>query len=142
MDAKEESVIYRLTLFDFPKTDAVATIRHFGPGERMRRALKWGGALFGLAVVSVFLPIAHFVLVPGFLIAAIVFFARRLGQARKIEKVVGRCPRCGLEQEFELERVPLEGEIELTCQSCRNRIRGERIEDAADAGAPVARAGR
>ena len=35
------------------------------------------------------------------------------------------CPRCSTEQDFEIDKAPLAGEIELTCTSCRNRVRGE-----------------
>jgi hypothetical protein len=124
MGVNEETVVYRLSLFDFPKTEAVVTVRHFDAGERTRRALQSGGVLFGLAVLSVFIPIAHFVLVPSFLVASIVFTMLRLKQARKIVRVHGRCPRCSTEQDFEIDHAPLQGEIELTCTSCRNRVRG------------------
>jgi hypothetical protein len=124
--SKDETAGYRLRLFDFPVTHAVATIREFDAGERMRRALKGGGILFALACMSVFIPIAHFVLVPGFLIAAIVLFTRGLTQTRKIVRVHGPCPRCATEQDFEIDKAPLSGDVSLTCVSCRNRIHGER----------------
>jgi hypothetical protein len=123
--SRDESVPVRLKLFDFPITHAAATVRHYDTGERVRRALKIGGILLALACVTVFIPIAHFVLVPGFFLASIVFFLRRLSESRKIVRVHGPCPRCSTEQDFEIDKAPLSGEIELTCVSCRNRVRGE-----------------
>src|SRR6266516_2965408 len=48
-------------------TSGTVTIRHFNRDERVRRALAGLGKWWGVAVVSVLIPVAHFVLVPSFL---------------------------------------------------------------------------
>ncbi len=123
----DRTLPFRLTLFDFTPTEAAVTVREYDPGERTRRALKVGGVFLGIAILCVLIPIAHFVLVPGFLILAIVMAARRLGQRRQIVRVHGRCPRCATDQDFMIEKAPLEGDIELTCNQCRNRVRGSAL---------------
>ena len=62
--------------------------------ERMIRALKMGGLCWGFALVSILIPLAHFVLVPSFLIAGPIvgmYFYR-------LESMViggsGNCPAC------------------------------------------------
>ena len=86
----------------------------------INQLLVTGGVLFLLACLTVLVPIAHFVLVPGFLIASIVFTIRRLTERRRIVRVHGRCPRCSTEQDFQIDKAPLQGDLELTCSNCRN----------------------
>jgi len=66
----------------------------YDSSERMTRALKMGGFFLLLAIVSVFIPLAHFVLVPSFVITAIVlpFMVHKLIEAS--EKAEGVCPSC------------------------------------------------
>jgi hypothetical protein len=67
----------------------------FSERERGLRALKILGILWGLAVVTVFIPVAHFVLVPGFLIAGPVMAVQRYRTGESVEGATGVCPTCG-----------------------------------------------
>jgi hypothetical protein len=58
------------------------------------RALKMLGLMWVLAVVTIFIPIAHFVLVPGFLLAGPVTAVMRFRVAEMTETVQGECPTC------------------------------------------------
>jgi hypothetical protein len=51
------------------KTIGIAQIQEWNQKERLKRALKTLGISWGLAIVSVLIPLAHFILVPGFLLA-------------------------------------------------------------------------
>lgn len=53
-------------------------------------------------VVSVFIPIAHFVLVPSLFGIGIWQFVRRLRLHQLVRGAHGTCPDCGAEQDFEL----------------------------------------
>ena len=66
----------------------------FASGDRIQRALMRLGLLWLLAAITLFIPIAHFVLVPGFLIAGPVmaWLSYRVTQQR--EQVSGICPSC------------------------------------------------
>lgn len=46
--------------------------RDLSPGERMLRAAKITGILFGIAFFTIFIPILHFILPPLFLLAGLV----------------------------------------------------------------------
>ena len=94
-----------------------ARLREHDPGERAARALKAAGLCLGLAALSVFLPIAHFVLVPGFLIAAPIFAFRRLRQRASIVSLGGTCPRCGEARTFEAKGALGPG-FKTTCPVC------------------------
>ena len=74
----------------------------------MRRAVKGLAGFWGAMVVSVFIPVAHFVLVPSFFLVGIWQGVRRLKTAELVRGAHGRCPDCGAEQDFELgsARVP------------------------------------
>ncbi len=104
-------------------TPATLRIVTFDPARRLRRALKGWAASWGAMVVSVFLPIAHFVLVPSFFLLGIWQFFRRLKQAEQVRGAHGRCPDCGAEQDFELGagrglRLP-QG---IQCRSCQRGL--------------------
>ncbi len=75
----------------------------YDTGDRLRRALLRLVLLWGLARVSLFIPLAHFVLVPGFLIAGpvVAVLAYRSSQAR--DRADGKCPQCGEEIIIKLE---------------------------------------
>lgn len=73
-------------------------------------------------MLCVFIPVAHFFLVPGFLIAGLVVFFRRRGAALVIQSARGKCPDCGAQQDFD---APTRWEPELTvdCKQCHRRLR-------------------
>jgi len=63
-----------------------------------------------VAGVTVFIPIAHFVLVPGFLVAGPILGWMRYRQDRAMLHVEGACPACNETMRVELdagERLPL-----------------------------------
>ena len=95
-----ENLSGTLHLFGFPDVAAVVTIVRHDAGARMRRALRALGVCWGLAVASVLVPIAHFVLVPAFLALGILLAVRRGREAASIVAVSGRCPRCEAERAF------------------------------------------
>ncbi len=67
----------------------------YAAGERKKRALK---ALLGywlLAILSLPIMIAHFVLVPGFLLAGILVASKRWKTEQEAESAEGCCPSCG-----------------------------------------------
>lgn len=76
----------------------------------------------GAGIVCVFIPIAHFVLVPGCVIGAFVMFGRRMAQRTMVVYARGRCPDCGTEQELDLLG-PWTGRTNLACSSCRRPLR-------------------
>lgn len=117
MASTERDVPVELHVFGLPRTSGVARVRERDPGERTGRALKGGGVLLGLAVLSVFIPIAHFVLVPGFLIGAVVFALKRLGEKASIVGLSGTCPRCNEPRTFDAKGA-FRPETKTTCPVC------------------------
>jgi len=91
-----------LTAFGAAPTPATATVLSQPPGERLARTAVALGACWGGALVSVFIPVAHFILVPTFFIAGIAVAVARAREAMRLLGVHGVCPRCAQEQDFEV----------------------------------------
>src|SRR5258708_5675775 len=108
-----------LHLFGFPDVPARVTVARHEAGDRTRRALKALGACWGLAVVSVIVPIAHFVLVPGFLALGVVLATRRARETASVRAVEGHCPRCNADRSF-IASGPLRPGMKVQCPVCRN----------------------
>ena len=101
-------------------TPATLVVAAFDRGQRVRRALKALAGCWGAMVVSVFLPVAHFVLVPSFFVIGIWQFFKRLEMQEQVRGAHGRCPDCGTEQDFELgsRRFPQS----VTCAGCHRGL--------------------
>jgi hypothetical protein len=93
----------------------------FTSGDRMGRALKVLALCWLGAAITLFIPIAHFVLVPGFLIAGPVMAYLRYRVDRASENVTTVCPNCQQEVTIKLDandRLPLY----TYCPSCNNSV--------------------
>lgn len=65
----------------------------YNPADRTTRAITALVVCWIIAAVTLFIPIAHFFLVPAFLIAGPVVAVSRYKQQDSKEKVEGTCPR-------------------------------------------------
>lgn len=63
-------------------------------GKRIERSTKIFFILFGLSIFSIAIPIFHFILVPGFLIAAFLFAYSRFKQISYLDLTNFHCPKC------------------------------------------------
>jgi hypothetical protein len=81
---------------------ALASVEAFPQGQRFTRAVQGLGKWWVVALLCVFIPVAHFVLVPGFVLVGGVIFFQRLSRREEVVKVTGACPDCQAEQVFEV----------------------------------------
>ncbi len=110
-----------LTGYGDSTTAGEATVVHFDRAERMARAGKGLAMAWGAALVSLFIPVAHFLLVPGFFLAGLVVFAKRMRRGVVVDSVHGTCPDCNHEQPFDVSsdwRLPMH----LTCANCHRLL--------------------
>lgn len=84
------------------RTVATVMVVSYGRPQRVRRSLKGLGTWWGAALVSTLIPIAHFVLVPSFLLYGVYTFARRLTADQVALAGRGTCPDCGREQALDV----------------------------------------
>lgn len=92
------------------RSDGTLHVRLFSGRDRLVRALGMLGLMWLLAVISIAIPIAHFVLVPALLIAGPVAAFMRYRVTEQYERVTGACPTCGSGVSIELDssdRLPL-----------------------------------
>lgn len=75
----------------------------FSSAERMARAGKVLGIAWLLALITAFIPIAHFFLVPLFLIAGPVMAFMKYKAETVLEKAHGACPECSKAVDINLD---------------------------------------
>jgi hypothetical protein len=119
-----DRVAFQLVGYAPQPGDAVLEIETLAPARRIARALGGFGAWLGAGVVCVFIPIAHFVLVPSCLVGSVVMLLRRLAQHRLVVKAGGHCPDCGAEQDLDVLG-PFPGRTDLFCRNCHRPLKLE-----------------
>lgn len=114
-------ITVRVTGYAPEPATAIVRLDPLVPGRRIGRAVASFGIFFALALVSVFIPVAHFLLVPGFLIAAFASLVVKLGVTTLVLGAHGACPDCGALQDFDLSgawRLPQD----IACRHCQRRL--------------------
>jgi hypothetical protein len=100
-------------------------LRNWEKKERTLRAFKSLGICWGLAIVTVFIPLAHFILVPSFLLAGPVLFFMTISQEQVILGGKGICPKC--KKEFNIVRSQVKWPISDLCNHCQTQLKIETI---------------
>ena len=116
-----EEISGTLGAFGAPPLAATARVLRQSPQRRMRRALMALGICWGASVPCLFIPLAHFFLVPSLVATGIVLAVLRAREDVRLLGVHGRCPRCGVEGEFPAAG-RLRGERSLDCPRCHNHL--------------------
>lgn len=115
----------RVLTIDSRTITAEASVVDSTVAERIKQAGRWLAMMWLAAVVSIAVPILHFILVPGFLILGIVVFANVYAQSKTIASLKLTCPACT--QLFEFKNVRFKSAArELRkdlCPHCRAQIR-------------------
>ncbi len=113
----QTQVAVSLTAFGFSPRPATALVIEQSTGERVGRAFAGLGLFWALALGGLFIPVAHFILVPVFLTAGIVMAVNRSREDRRLAEVRGPCPRCGAQQVFKASG-RFEPGRSLDCPAC------------------------
>jgi hypothetical protein len=111
----------QLTAFGHPPSPVTAVVIEQAPGQRAARVLGGLGMFWGLALASVFVPVAHFVLVPTFVVAGIVMAVKRAREDRRLVSITGPCARCGAAQEFRPGGRFVDGRT-FDCPKCHGNV--------------------
>ena len=117
----ETEVPASLTAFGHSPRPALAVIVEQAPGQRLARTLAGLGMFWGLALGSVFIPVAHFVLVPTFVVGGIVMAVKRAREDRRLLRVHGACPRCGTLQDLQPGGRFVDGRT-FDCPTCHGNL--------------------
>lgn len=98
-------------------------IQEWNKRERVMRAMKFGGACWGFAIFSVILPLLHFVLVPGFLIAGPIIAFVVFGQEAVVLGGSGTCPHC--KKTMKIVRNAPRFPLSDMCEHCQKSVEVE-----------------
>ncbi len=112
----------RLAGYHPEPTVATLEVDELGARRRIARALGGFAAWLGAAVACVFIPVAHFVLVPGALVGAFVVLVRRLRTRALVVRARGTCPDCGAEQDLDVLGPWRGGTRALACRACHRGL--------------------
>jgi hypothetical protein len=113
----------RCTLAGYGKTTgeaSVVTVRH-GAAARLVRAVSGLAPVWLAGLLAIFIPIAHFLLVPGFGVLGLWVFWRRWTTRESVHSTSGTCPDCGHEQKFDLAG-QWQPPHHVTCQHCQRSL--------------------
>jgi hypothetical protein len=111
----------KLTYFDQPARPAAVSLVRYDRNQRMTRALLALLACWGLAAVTILIPVLHLVLVPAFFLAGPFFAWRRLHEEATVTLIRGACPACGQPIEHRGSE-PWKPLLRLDCEHCHRRI--------------------
>jgi hypothetical protein len=103
--------------------EGLIRIQSWNKRERLVRALKSGGLCWIAALVSIFIPLLHFILVPGFLIAGPILVYFIFGQENRVLGGEGVCPFC--HAPLILASATLNFPISDLCTDCHNSLKIE-----------------
>jgi hypothetical protein len=104
---------------------AMMDVHHLSKMERMQRAGKRAGLFFGAAVFCVFIPIAHFILVPTFL--GLTVYSLYAMSKKHYAIIDGKitCPNCS--KEIIAPHNSFNWPLHSTCDGCQMQIRVEQL---------------
>ena len=111
-----------LRYYDLAPTTVSVSVRTYDGRARAWRAARVLTICWGLAAVSVLVPIAHFLLVPAFFLAGPLLAAPKLREHATVLWARGRCPACGEEREFYVH-APWKESIAVNCSACHRGLR-------------------
>lgn len=118
----------RLSGYAGAPTAAVVRVAVYDRGTRLRRAAGALAVAWLAAIGSAFIPLAHFVLVPGWFVAGLVLFRAQLDAAEVALGGWGTCPDCGCEQALDVKgRWDLPRSV--TCVACQRGLTLARAPD-------------
>jgi hypothetical protein len=125
-----EMIQQSITLADVggAKTAGGLTIARLSRRDRLLRALQCGGGCWLAAVGAVFLPIAHFVLVPALLLAGPIVGAWQWSREERVVVGQGTCPYC--EADVPIQSGALQWPLTETCPACLRSLEIRPIETA------------
>ena len=101
--------------------EATVTVVEWSRQERLRRAFKFGGMCWGAAIIAVFIPILHFILVPLLLLAGPAAGYYFYHQERMSQGGQSVCPQCGAS--LKIEKGAAKWPAEEMCTACHTMLR-------------------
>ena len=112
-------------VMDDRRTSGHLEIKTYNPAEKTRTAIKNLGIWWGLSIVSILIPVFHFVLVPLFFFLGFFFARKGYNSEGKVLSGHTTCPHCG--NEITVAKGDLNWPVTEICQGCARVVRIERV---------------
>ncbi len=117
MQAQEKMIKIIVAMDADKQSEAPARVRNFSSSERLMSGLKFLGMCWGIAILSILVPVLHFFLVPGFLLGGIIVFFIRYNRKDFIESMKIVCPNC--QRDFEIANLSFNWPLRQACPQCQ-----------------------
>ncbi|MDG0817374.1 hypothetical protein [Bdellovibrio svalbardensis] len=119
-----EKILIQANVSDERRSDGFVYIETFNQTQKMQVALRKLALFWGLAILSILIPVFHFVLVPLFF--ALGFFFAHRGYKSEGQVLSGSttCPHC--HTEVVVRKAELNWPITEICQGCARVVRIEK----------------
>jgi hypothetical protein len=95
-------------------------VKTLSSSERLLKALKQSGKFLLIAVCCIFIPMAHFVLVPTFSLTAIYFFFSVIKKENLLIGAEVICPQC--DGKFPAGSESFNWPMRVTCPHCQSQL--------------------
>ena len=105
---------------DFKEALFQGEIRECQKKEKLVAAVKKLITFWGLALISIFIPVLHFVLVPLFILVGIGFFFVQFQKTHLIHRLSFKCPDC--DQENRIEKMYFKETVRFRCEACSAQL--------------------
>jgi hypothetical protein len=105
---------------DLPATQATLNQVVWDKADRTRNALRTLGMWLIATFAAVFIPLLHWVLVPGLFIAAFVLGMDKFGETVRNEGGKGECPKC--HQTFSVQASKWREKQTENCEACHDDL--------------------
>lgn len=119
-DSKEFPVSLSSEIYADRSSNGTVYYKEWTSKEKIRRALKTLGLMWGLAVLSIAIPIAHFILVPGFFLAGPIAALIIFGRENVILGGIGTCPDC--REVFDISKSKPQKSLKDVCSHCHHQV--------------------
>lgn len=102
------------------RSEGTVHVQKWNSRERLIRALKTLGACWALAMISVLIPLAHFILVPAFLLAGPIAAFAVYQRESMIMGGKGTCPNC--DAPFTVAKGKVRWPFQDLCSQCQSQV--------------------
>lgn len=102
-------------------TEGFILVHLFTQRERMQQALKKLALFWGISLLSILIPVFHFVTVPLFFFLGIFFAFRSSKSEGQVTGGLNTCPHC--QAKVEIKKAELQWPLSEICQSCTRVLR-------------------
>lgn len=121
---QEQKIPIQANVSDDRRSEGYVTLVYLNPAQRTQAALKKLALFWGIALVSVLIPVFHFVSVPLFFLLGLFFAYRTSKSEGRVKEGLTKCPHC--HTEVIVKPAEIQWPITEICQNCARVVRIER----------------